>query len=89
VHPLFLSKAVESAKCPHTLYESKALNMGIARLEPRHQALESVHASLTVRLTIGRGITTTRGSNHYHRPPASWLCAIVFVCVVRPECRAK
>jgi hypothetical protein len=33
--PLFLSEAIESAKCPHTLHESKALNMGIARLEPR------------------------------------------------------
>jgi hypothetical protein len=37
VHPLFLSEAVESAKRPHTLYESKALNMGIAELEPRHK----------------------------------------------------
>jgi hypothetical protein len=35
VHPLFLSEAVESAKRPHTLHESKALNMGIAGLEPR------------------------------------------------------
>jgi hypothetical protein len=31
-----MSEAVESAKHPHTLHESKALNMGIARLEPRH-----------------------------------------------------
>jgi hypothetical protein len=36
VHPLFLSEAVESAKRPHMLHESKALNMGIAELEPRH-----------------------------------------------------
>jgi hypothetical protein len=35
MHPLFLSEAVESAKRPHTLHESKALNMGIAELEPR------------------------------------------------------
>jgi hypothetical protein len=33
--PLFLSEAVESAKRPHTLHESKALNMGIAGLKPR------------------------------------------------------
>jgi hypothetical protein len=36
VHPLFLSEAVDSAKRPHTLHESKALNMGIAELKPRH-----------------------------------------------------
>jgi hypothetical protein len=30
-----LSEAVESAKRPHTLHESKALNMGIAGLKPR------------------------------------------------------
>jgi hypothetical protein len=31
---MFLSEVVESAKRPHTLHESKALNMGIAELEP-------------------------------------------------------
>jgi hypothetical protein len=35
---MFLSEAVESAKRPHTLHESKALNMGIAELEPRQLA---------------------------------------------------
>jgi hypothetical protein len=34
---MFLSEAVESTKRPHTLHESKALNMGIAELEPRQQ----------------------------------------------------
>jgi hypothetical protein len=38
VHPLFLSEVVESAKRPHTLHELKALNMGIAGLEPRQLA---------------------------------------------------
>jgi hypothetical protein len=33
---MFLSEAVKSAKRPHTLHESKALNMGIAELEPHH-----------------------------------------------------
>jgi hypothetical protein len=35
---LFLSEAIEFAKRPHTLHELKALNMGIAELEPRHYA---------------------------------------------------
>jgi hypothetical protein len=36
---MFLSEAVESAKRPHMLHESKALNMGIAGLKPRHLAI--------------------------------------------------
>jgi hypothetical protein len=44
---MFLSEAVESAKCPHTLHESKALNMGIAEIKPHHLAHRFIFADET------------------------------------------
>jgi hypothetical protein len=53
--PLFLSEAVESAKRPRSLHESKALNMGIAGLEPRQEGTRKDQKSTVLTYGVDGG----------------------------------